>query len=1094
LIYGRAGSGKSSMVTEKIAELVAGGKQVILMVPEQFTHIAERQLLKKIGHMSRQTVEVLSFATLAKRALSENGTVAKTLGKAGRSIVLARVLDGIELKYFTRAQSTGGFVDTCLHLIEEFKQYGVTVQELRDAAEKEESERLRWKLEDLVAVFEAYEERTRDGYMDAEDIMHMLPDMLRKSDSYRDTVFFMDEYTGFLPQEFSVICALAQTAPQVWITLCTEEPFSDLPVFLPTVTTAGKLKKMCEENGIAFLPPVAASGGIKHSGAIAFLEQNLYARTPRVHIGTPEGICIHAAANPFSEVEHVARQIVALCRERGYRYREIGVICADLAGYGQTVKNIFENYGIRCFMDRRAAVMDHHLIRFVLCALDIYLENYSFDTVFYFLKSGFSDVAIEDVFLLENYVASAGIRRSAWVNDEKWNYLLDRKMGDETEFLERINSIRQRFIRPLAAFHDAIKGRHTVAHMTEQLYRYLLKIALPQTIGEYIERFRKAGETARVKEYEKIWGIITEVMDELVTVAGEDTVNVSQFRALLQTALCQHSVGLIPTSLDEVLVGDVKRTRLSGCRALFVLGVNDGLFPQSASGEDVLTDAEKEHLAAGGMELSTTTRLQAFLDQFLIYAALTLPSERLYLSYAQADAAFHALRPSFLLARLKRIMPKITQTGEMRITEENEEQLGFVCGVKPTLSQLTDRMNEGRMTPFWRDVYRYFDKEEKALLAQAVARTEFTNLPQKLDADKVSAFMGEEVYTTISRLQRYRSCRYSYFLEYMLGLREREQFSLGALDIGSFVHSVLERVCVGMQGKGLSFAQADDEYLLREIDRYIAEFVEGLRTRTAELKERDIYTVKRLRSTLLLCFQMLKMHITQSGFVPMGYEIRFDDKNVGCITIPVGNGKKVKITGVIDRADAYETDEGTFVRVVDYKTGAKTFKLDDVFYGLDIQLMVYLDALVESKAEYRYGGALYFRVDDPILGVDNHGEGEGAREKIFSALKMRGLLAGEVIPATDPITANRAKTATLEDFSNLNKHLKKLVGKLCSSLVGGQIDLHPFYRGNTSPCAYCAYGSVCGFDVRREGNRYDYLPTLKDEQVWEKIGGEADVD
>lgn len=1098
VVYGRAGSGKTTYLLERAAQVTAAGGRVVLLVPEQYTHIAERKLLHRIGKISPAGAEVLSFDRLAQRAAKELGAAArKRISATGKSIVIADILSKQPLEYFSGMERQPGFVDTCMRLIGEFKKYGVLPEALEQAAQQEPNRRFAAKLHDLSAIYTAYETQIHQKWLDADDELSMLADYIRTSGAYRDVTVLLDEYSSFIPQELEVIGALAGECGLAQVTLCTDSLSSDDPLFQPTAQTAQKLMRLCKEQGIPMLRPVRLEAGRRSSRELWHLEKYLYAYPVCAYDGEPRDIQVSAAANPYDEVALAARQMVALCRDEGYRWRDFGVVCSDLAQYAPLVKSVFASFGIPCFIDERIPVLNHHLIVFALGALDIYLDDYRFDTIFGFLKAGYTAIEPDDLFLLENYVMHTKIRKDAWVKDEKWNYLLDRYKGKDEEFLARVNGVRDAFIGPLKALHQAIKGRHTVCEMTERLYEYFVEIGLPQTVTAYLADFRAQGKTAQAKEYEKIWSVLVTVFDELVDVLGDKTVHVREYRNLLAVALGQHSLGLIPTSLDEVVVGNVERTKLADVRALFVLGVNDGQFPTVGMPEDVLTDAEKDALLEKGLELSTNSRLRAFLDQFYSYSTFTLPSRRLFLSYAGADNAFHSLRPSFVIARLKKVFPQLVVQGGVLEDLSDEGQLALVSAPGPTEALLTEAVTQYRagrpVSAVWLDVYH-------ALGSDFMKRMEryytYTNQAQRLDEPLVREVLGEPFYTTISRLQKYRACRYSYFLEYMLKLREREEFRIRAVDVGSFVHGVLERICTGLQARGIALTEVSDAVLHDQVNCCIDEFIENISKKASILSKRELYLIKRLRGAVELCFCLLKNHLIQSKFVPMGYEIRFGEDGIGAITIPLGNGRKVHLTGVIDRADCYDADDGKFIRVIDYKTGNKTFKLDDVFYGLDIQLMVYLDALVNSCADYRYGGALYFKIDDPIYAADSRVTAEQAQAKIESQLKMKGLLLADsrVLAATDPVTADRAKTATLENFTALSRHLEKTVRQLCCALSDGDISIRPYRKSNFSPCEYCPYGGVCSFDPQQRGNRYDELSAVKDEDIWELLGGAAHVD
>ena len=625
--------------------------------------------------------------------------------------------------------------------------------------------------------------------------------------------------------------------------------------------------------------------------------------------------------------------------------------------------------------------------------------------------------------------------------------------------------MRENFILPLSDFHNSIKGRNKVEHICKALYDYLMDIGLPESIEEHLKLFEKNGDINRGEEYERIWGIIVDALDSLAEVIGERTVNVKNFRALLQTAFSGYSIGLIPTSLDEVVVGNISRSRLDGIKVLFIMGANDGIFPASIQCDGIINDDDKLILAQRGVELSADSQTRAFYERFSMYSAFTIPSEKLFISFSRSGSDSQTLRPSFVLSDFKRIFPDLVTESDVLEDSSDFGQMEYISSQNPTLEKMIEKITAYRdgedISKIWLDVYDYFCRN-RDFGTKLERYYSYNNLPDHIDSESVSSFMGDEFYTTVSRLQRYRSCKFSYFLEYILKLKSAPNFDIGAMDVGSFVHGVIERLCNDMRSDGYDFKSVTDDYIYEKIDMFIDEFINKITQTCSYVTKRQLYLVKRLRGAIFRCFCLIRKHIADSRFEPLGYEMRFDDKNIGCIEFDLGGGKKVKITGVIDRSDIYRTENGDFVRVIDYKTGNKEFNLNDVFYGLDIQLFVYLNALVERNENYKYAGALYFRIDDPVFNAKSRREAEDVEEKLLNALKMKGLILGEeqILDATDDLTSSSAKKATYQNFVNLDSHLRKTISQLCREMANGNIDINPYQRGGFSPCSYCDYKSV----------------------------------
>lgn len=1096
LIFGRAGCGKTHYITDIIRARVSNGEKSVLVSPEQYTHIAEHKLLSAVGSISPESVEVTSFNKMIRRMERSRG-ISNVLSPMAKNIIMSDVLSYTELAYFSNAASAAGFTDVCLKLVGEFKKYCVTANMLEQANEQNANFRLKLKMDDIINIYKEYTERISEKGFDADDGASVLAQQIAEEGGFDGTAVFFDEFTSFIPQEIEVIRQLALKAENVYITLCADGDYGNT-LFAPTMDTADKLRRMCRESGIEFKESVILLDDKKHSKEIAFLEQNLLPYPMAKYDDDCENINIFSAANPYAEVEDTARRILRLCRDGGYRYRDIAVICSEIGTYAPFIKPVFDKYGISYFIDEKSPVLNHRIVTFVLNAVDIYLNDYSNDSVFAFLKSGFCKVDADSVYALENYCRRTNMHKSTWLNDDKWDDLV-LKCAVSPEEAEKICAVREQLIKPLAEFHDSIKGRHTVNHMCVKLYEYLVSIGLVSCIEDYLKVFEQTQDISHGEEYEKIWNIIIGALDSLTDVIGDKTVNVKNFRGLLQTAFSGYSIGLIPTSLDEVFVGNISRSKMDGIKVLFVLGANDGVFPSAVTTDEIINDNDKATLAESGIELSTDMKTRAFFERFFMYSAFTEPSERLFISFSRADSASGTLRPSFVLSDFKRVFPDLVIESDLLEDESDFGQMEYITGLKPTLEKMIEKITEYKsgeeISPVWLDVYNYFCRNFD-FGTKLDRYYSYTNEASDIDRELMSEFIPDEFYTTISRLQQYRACKFSYFLEYVLKLKENTAFDITAMDTGSFVHGVIENLCRSMTGDGFDFSTVTDEYIYDKIDYYIEEFIKKLTENCAYITNRRLYLIKRLRGAIFRCFSLIREHIINSKFVPLGYEMKFDDANIGCIEFDIGDGRKAKITGVIDRSDVYHGEDGDYVRVVDYKTGNKVFNLTDVFYGLDIQLIVYLNALVDSNDKYKYGGALYFKIDDPIFRADSRHDEDKTESKILSELKMKGLMLGEedILSASDDATASGAKKATYQNFVDLDAHLRRIISDLCAEMSGGKIDINPYNKQNFSPCQYCGYKSVCRFDVRKKGNNYDYLDKLKDEEIWDAIGGEQHVD
>lgn len=1090
IITGRSKSGKSRYIYDKIKEYTDCGKEVILIVPEQYTHAAERRLLESIGAIKDNSVEVLSFMRLAHVTEKRLGLCSsEKIDAVGKALIVSDILKNGDFKYFKSVCSQNGFVDLCVKTVGEFKKYMLSPHDLSDTSRQTEDEVLSMKLSDLSDIFDEYEKKIQDRYSDSDDALTILSKRLRDSEIYRDKYIFLDEFSTFVPQELSVISQLAAKCEELCVSLCCDFSDKNRVLFMPSFDTIFALKECVSEKAEI----IKLEESHFSSSDLAHLEKNLY-KFPLKKCASPSGdVKIFSAQNPYYETENAAVSIIKLVQEHNYRFGDIALICSDLGVYGRHIERVFDLYNIPYFMDEKSDILNHPIIRFILSLSDVYINDYSYESIFSYLKTAFLTEKPEDICILENYILKTGIRKNSWLDDKRWNSFLNKVYDDDSPEKKALNGIREKSILPLAQMHEKIKGRHSVRDDISELYALLNKLGLKQTLEKYIREFEENGEIKLKKEYEQIWDIIVESFSKILLICGDKIVNVAEFRNLLYTAFSQYQIGFIPSSVDSVLIGNTERTHADGVKALFVLGVNEGVFPVVPKADGVLTDLDKKHMKDIGVNFSTTSDIAAYYSQFSAYRAFTIPSEKLFVSYACTENDFKPLRKSYIISRICTVMSEKERIFDGKSVENQ------LSSSKRCREHLADAMAEyiryGCADSIWKNIYNYFrsngnftQKLEKFVTA--------VNIPQKLNRDRLSLLTGDNEYTSVSRIQRYMACRYSYFMDYILNVNEKKDTLVDSLDIGNITHSILENLCRKIEANG-GFKAVGDEFLLASIDEMLEEFAESFTSSNDSMNKRNIYIIKRLKGSVFTCIKAIQNHIVNSMFEPLGYEMEFkDNSDLGCIEIKLNSGKTVKLTGKIDRADIYRSKDGDFIRIVDYKTGSKTFKLEDVFYGLDVQLIVYLNALVNSKSTYKHGGALYFLIDDPIVSAKGRLDDEEISSKLDSALKLNGIITNEktALEGYDDKTASIRNKYSIENFKLMDMYLENMLKNICTDMIDGDISINPYKKSGKSPCDYCKYMPVCRFDSS-ESNSYNYLESIdKPDDIWAKMEVDINVD
>lgn len=1098
-IYGVSGSGKTQYVFENIIKNEK--RRVLVVVPEQFTHETERRILKEYGSISKFGIDVLSFERIGARVFAESGMKrTEHLTAVGKGVIVSKILSDTELAYYKNSAQNPGFAELCADTLSEFKKYGILPEQLKSACEKEQNGILKAKTEDFYRLFCAYKDTLGEKYTDSDDILEITLSALEKSDFFKNTVVVFDEFSSFIPAEINIIKKITADADEVYITLCTNtlvcDEMTKTSLFAPTVITADKLIRACSDGKTAVGKKIYLNEQKKHKNTKMLSVLNTALCENKFNCGDVinDEIKLFYDQNPHCEAENTAKEILHLTRDLGYRYSEIGVICANLPEYSKLIKNIFSDYNLPCFIDDKKDALSHRIMLFVLGALDIYIENYSYESVFSFLRLGFGNLTDYEIDVLENYVLAQNIKKNAWLNGEKWERTLKIHKNNKTagdKFTADVNSAREKFISTIKPFHDSIKGRKKAEFVVRALYSYLENCGFFDAVKAKIENFEKENDTKNAKEYLSAATSLVNAMDEIVLHLGEKTVNVREFKNILYSAFSMQKQGYVPYSADTIVVGNADRTVAQGIKALFIIGAVDGSFPAPKNKNGIFADSERDMLAKNGVELSETRKTKAFYNKFLLYNCVCAPEKRLYISFPVCDSASKALRPAFVFSTVKKIFPNIKITTR---DGKNEPETDKITLAEPTAEYFIDAVKSGRELLLWSAYYAYLTEKNPERAERIKSFFAYTPTEVKISKMLIKRIFGNEIFSSVSKLQTYRSCAFMYFLKYVLKLEEREIFSLNAADVGTFVHMVFENICKNIEADKTDFAAADDEYIKEKISYYIENEIAKIKTDTPESENRSIFIIKRLADAVFSCFDILKFHIINSSFIPLGYEIAFGKDGTASFDIETENGKMVHLMGIIDRADKFDADGGTFVRIIDYKTGSKTFSLSNMFYGLDIQLMVYLSALTESRSDYKKAGALYFKFDDYIYKAKTRAEMDKSYEKMKSALKLKGLILNDknVISAYDPTAVSRAKLADGEKFDLLSAHIKNGIKSLCARLFDGDFPIMPVKVQSGMPCAYCEYSAVCKRDISNGAS--EEIKTLKDEEVWEKLEVDGNVD
>ena len=821
------------------------------------------------------------------------------------------------------------------------------------------------------------------------------------------------------------------------------------------------------------------------------------------------------ANNQYSEIEEVARRILELVRSKKFRYRDISVITKNIDVYSNLCKAIFKEYDIPVFIDEKRDLSQNILVKYLISILDIFARNWSYDSVFNYIKCGFLNITPSDIYLLENYALKWEIKGSKWYKAD-WNFHDEDSTGKAT--IDHINELRRKIVTPLVELKNNLSGNKTAKQISENLYNFLIKNNIDKVLESKIKELNDMQKVDIAAEYETSWKIVMQVLDEIVLVFGDENITFESYMQILKTGLGESKLGTIPMAQDEVTVGDVDRSRSHKIKAVFIIGLNDGMFPSINKAEGFLNDDDREKIKQNGVELAKGTIDRIYEDNFNIYKAFTTAEERIFLSYSSSDMEGKSLRPSVLVSRIKKIFEGLKETSDViyRKSEISTKENTF----KELLINLREFRDGNEIDTKWFDVYNLYNESEEwhEKLAYAVKALNYTNTAEKIKKENVEKMYGSTLKTSVSKLEQYSGCPFSYYLKYGLKLNDKETFNVEAVDTGSFMHDVIDNFFGIIEERNINLKEITDE----ELEKIVAEIV----SEKLKLDRNYIFTTtskykvlsNRLQKVVTMSVKYIVQSLKQSEFEVFGHELEFGgDGQYKPITVITEDGKKVEITGKIDRVDIMKNPDGTYVRIIDYKSSVKNIDLNQVFYGLQLQLLTYLNETCKVE-DFIPAGVLYFNLINPTIGTDKNLTDEEVEEKIRQEFKMKGLILADVniikkmdtnienepkgiskiIPATikkDGEISDRGTSAvTKEQFVYLQKYMEKIIKQISEEILQGNIEVKPYYNASTkkTPCEYCKYKSICRFDENTKNNEYKYISKLNKDAVLEMIKNKAD--
>ena len=1097
IIYGKPGSGKSQFCFSEIAKLIDKKESIFIITPEQFSFTAERKLMEAVNKNAVINAEVITLTRMAYRVLSDiGGEIKQSLSKCGKAMLVYSILNKYkkELEFLGKSDEN---IDLVIRTITEFKKHGITINNLKGEVEKTQDAYLKTKLSDMILLYENFENKIVDNYIDDTDLLTMLAKHLDEVEFIKSSIIYIDEFAGFTHQEYEIIKGLIKYAKQVNITICVDNLNPainpDTDIYYSNKITLYKLIDLVNENNFKLEEPVFLKDQYRFkTKELKHLANNIYEIQSTKYEENVENIQLFLAKNPYSEIENIAKEIKKLVRDKKIRYKDISIITKNIDTYASLVRAIFKQYEIPVFIDEKRDLNQNIIIQYVLSILEILVKNFSSESVFSYIKLGFCEIDEDEIFKLENYCNKWGIKQNKWKKD----FNIEAEDKSKKQEVERLNELRKQVIMPLIELKESIKKEKTAINITKSLYEFIQNQKIEKKVISRISKLEEEKNIDLANEYKSSYQVLIEILDKIVLIFNEEKISLDNYSKILKIGLKNSGLGKIPGTQDQVTFGDVNRSRSHKVQNIFIIGLNDGSFPSINKDEGFFNDLDREELKQDGIELAKGTLEQLYEDNFNIYKAFTTAENQLYLSYVSTDSESKSLRPSMLINKIKKMFPKLIEKSDV-INKEYD-----LFNKEVTYEELIENIDKIRngesIDKIWYEIYNYYksQNEWKEKLFEDLEGLRYSNLPNQIKKANIDKLYGNKLNTSVSQLERYRSCPFSYYLQYGLKLKEKEELKIQSFNTGSFMHETIDEFFEYVREEQILLTQIEEdkikEIVSQIIDKNLNLSKNYIFTATAKYK----VLVKRLKRIVSKALKYIIETLIYSDFDIEGTEIEFNKKGkYPPIVLELDNGKKVEITGKIDRIDTADSDDGKYLRIIDYKSSSKNIDLNEVYAGLQIQLLTYTDAICKAE-DIMPAGVFYFSLLEQMIKADKKVSDEEIEDMIRKNFRMKGLILADVkiikmndktlktgsskiVPAaiTQSGTVNEKWTngVNKEQFKILQDYIDKTIKDISKEILSGKIDLKPYNKKGKTPCEYCSYKSICGFNTKQNGNKYNYI-------------------
>lgn len=1127
LVLGRAKSGKSTFIYDEIKKNIDknNNTNLLLIVPEQATYQAEYQLIDRINNHGIMSAEVLSFKRLGYKIFEEvGGLKVQEINNYGKVMLLKQIFEENKenLKVFNKAAKQEGFLREFDNLISELKQNCISPEFLEQTAKHklmgEGNQLLNNKLKDISVIYKEIQSKTLDKFYDDEDKMELLISAVKESEYIKNSIIWIDGFESFNMQRHNLIKELVKSAKSVTISLNIDasyiESFQSHDGWEAFKTVYDTYNTIVKDIGSEFR--IIPINGNRFNNEMNIIERNLFTINNQKYEKETDNIHIISSLNPYSEVEKAAGKIVSLIRDKGYRWMDISIAVSDIDNYGINIKKVFAQYEIPYFLDAKRDIMGNPLTKFILSLLDMFNYNFKHDSVFEFLKTGFTTLDYDEISKLENFALQYGIEGNKWFKPFSFN----------AEKIEYFEELRERFTNNLLEYKNKYKELNNVLGITLFLYDFLKTYKVQEKIEKQVNIFKKSELYEMSGENAQIWNYVIDIFEQ-ITLAGSDAIiTPHEYKKMLESGFKEVMVSIIPPSLDKVTVSDIDKISVKPTKVLFILGANEGKLDSKNSEKGLLLDDERDLLSKTGLKLLIDSDYYAYKEKNSLYKLFTSASHKLLVSYAMGTLDGKSLQASMYVDRIKQLFPLVKEESDL-VTNLEEEKISNNKGtVDFLINNIRNYIEGNNIDSVWMDVYSWYEENDENVLKIINQGISYENKTEKIKNENLKKIYQEPTTMSVSKLENFASCPFKYFMESVIKPQPRIIQKVEFYDLGNIYHESVEEFTKVLNDVDVMSLDNDK---ISNLSLSITEKVlndKQAEYTALEANERNKYMKEKIKRLINRAATTIVNQLQRGNFRPKYTELIIGNDNkefsIEPVEIKINDELSVYFQGRIDRVDIFNKDDKTYINIIDYKSSLKDIDLSDALQGLQLQLLIYMSAIIKngdklfcSKPEI--GGVYYFVIDDPMIDsdelTDNNVEGE-----IFNKLSLKGYIVenediiinmdkdidsnrkSDIIPVSlnkDGSTSKSSKALTDKEFKALLEKIDSVAKQIAKRVLDGNIDIMPYRKvnGGKTPCIYCDFTSVCQFDPSTDGNNYRRINKLRKEDILMEImqeGGDVD--